>query len=57
MVLLLAEVFDITTQRFGIQQVSIIPAGLTLALVIPAAVQTLYYPEHTFTLWVAWHQG
>lgn len=57
MVLLLAEVFDITTQRFGIQQVWIIPAGLTLALVIPAAVQTLYYPEHTFTLWVAWHQG
>ena len=57
MVLLLAEVFDITTQRFGIQQVWIIPAGLTVALVIPAAVQTLYYPEHTFTLWVAWHQG
>ncbi|CAL1168760.1 unnamed protein product [Cladocopium goreaui] len=52
-VLLLAEVFDITTQRFGIQQVWIIPAGLTLALVIPAAVQTLYYPEHTFTLWVS----
>ncbi|CAK9026605.1 RNase H domain-containing protein [Durusdinium trenchii] len=52
-VLLLAEVFDITTQRFGIQQIWIIPAALTLALVIPAALQTLYYPEHTFTLWVS----
>lgn len=30
-VLLLAEVFDITTQRFGIQQIWIIPAALTLA--------------------------
>lgn len=53
-VLLLAEVFDITTQRFGIQQAWFIPAILTLALVIPAAVQTMYYPEHTFTLWVPW---
>lgn len=25
----------------------------TEALVIPAALQTLYYPEHTFTLWAS----
>lgn len=51
-VMILAELFNITMQRFGVQQYWIIPVVITLALLFPAITQTIYYPEHTFTLWV-----
>jgi len=51
--LLLAKVFNLTTERLHIRHFVIIPLVLTVALIVPAIAQTVYHPEHTFTLWVS----
>eukprot|EP00930_Biecheleria_cincta_P002823 TRINITY_DN103801_c0_g1_i1.p1 TRINITY_DN103801_c0_g1~~TRINITY_DN103801_c0_g1_i1.p1 ORF type:complete len:292 (-),score=23.91 TRINITY_DN103801_c0_g1_i1:39-872(-) len=53
LVLLISKILDVTTARLRIRHLWQIPTVLTVALVIPAIAQTLYHPEHTFTLWVS----
>lgn len=53
LVLLISKIFDLTTAKLHIIQLWWIPTVLTSALVIAAIAQTVYHPEHTFTLWVS----